>query len=78
MSYYQVSERVLDLTIYATKKIEHDAGVDFSDLAVKKDFIALKAEDEKIDINKLVNVPTKLNNLNTNVDECSDRFEKIK
>ena len=40
-----------------------------SDLAVKKDFIALKAEVNKLDIDKLVNVPTSLNNLKTKLDD---------
>ena len=72
---------------YATKKeLNHATGVDTSDLAAKKDFIALKAEVEKIDITKLSNVPTSLNNLKTKVDDLdvgklknsSCRFEKIK
>ena len=46
---------VLDLPNYATKKeLDHATGVDRSDLAAKKDFIALKAEADKIDINKLM------------------------
>ena len=54
----------------ATKKeLDHATGVDTSDLAAKKDFIALKAEVDKLDINKLVNVPTSLNNLKTKVDD---------
>ena len=61
---------VLDLSNYATKKeLDHATGVDTSDLAAKKDFIALKAEVDKLDINKLVNVPTSLNNLKTKVDD---------
>ena len=61
---------VLDLTNYVTKKeLDHTTGVDTSDLAAKKDFIALKDEVEKLDINKLVNVPTSLNNLKRKVDE---------
>ena len=40
-----------------------------SDLAAKKDFIALKAEVDKRNINKLANVPTSLNNLKTKVDD---------
>ena len=40
---------------YATN---HATGVGLSDLATKKDFIALTAEVDKLDINKLVNVPT--------------------
>ena len=72
---------------YATKKeLNHATGVNTSDLAAKKDFIALKAEIEKIDITKLSNVPTSLNNLKTKVDDLdvgklknsSCRFEKIK
>ena len=35
---------------------------------LKKDLIALKDEVDKVDINKLVNVPTSLNNLKTKVD----------
>ena len=55
---------------YETKKgLEHTTGVDTSDLAVKKDFIDLKAEIYKLDINKLNNVPTSLNNLKTKVDD---------
>ena len=59
---------VLDLSNYATKKeLDHATGVDTSDLAAKKDFIALKAKVDKLGINKLVNVPTSLNNLKTKV-----------
>ena len=55
---------------YATKKeLDHATGVDTSDLAAKKDFIALKAEVDKLDINKLVNVPTSLNNLKTKIND---------
>ena len=58
---------VLDLSNYATKKeLEHTAGIDKSDAVAKRDFIALKAD--KLDINKLTNVPTSLNNLKTEVD----------
>ena len=35
---------------------------------LKKDFIALKAEADKLYINQLTYVPTSLNNLKTNVD----------
>ena len=42
------------------KKTEHAADVDTPDLATKKDFIALKAEVNKLYINKLVNVPIKI------------------
>ena len=49
---------------YATKKeLEHATGIDTSDLAAKKDFMALKAEVGKLNIVKLVNVLTSFNNL---------------
>ena len=51
------------------KKLDHATGDDTSDLAAKKEFIALKTEVDKLDTNKLVNVLTSLNNLNTNVDD---------
>ena len=55
---------------YATKKeLKHTVGVATSNLVAKKDFIALKAEFDKLDINKLVNVTTSLNNLKTKVDQ---------
>ena len=47
----------------------HARDVDTSDLAAKKDFIALKAEVDKLDINKMTNVSTSLNNLKTKVDD---------
>ena len=78
MSYYPEQDShirnkvkiVLDLSNYATKKeLEHATIVDTSDLAAKKYFIALKVEAGKLDINKLINVPTALNNSKTKVDE---------
>ena len=49
---------------YATEKeLGHATAVDTSDLAAKKDFIPLKAEVDKRDINKLANTPTSLNNI---------------
>ena len=54
------------MSIYANKKeLEHTAGGDTSNLAAKKDFIALKAEVYVLDINKLVNFLTSFNNLKT-------------
>ena len=68
---------VLDFTHYATKKeLDHARGVDTSHLATKKDFIALKAELNKLGINKFVNAPTSLNNLKTNVDDLG--IDKLK
>ena len=61
---------VLDLSNYAKEKeLNHATGVETSDLAAKKDFIVLKAEIDKLGINKFVNVPTSLNNLRTKVDD---------
>ena len=61
---------VLDQSKYTTKKeLDHATGVDTSDLAAKKDFTALKAEVDKLDIAKLVNILTSLNNLKTKVDD---------
>ena len=42
---------------------------DTSNLVAKVDFVVSKAEVKKLDINKLVNVPTGLNNLKTKVDD---------
>ena len=53
----------------ARKELEHASGIDTSDLAAKKDFIALKAEVDKLDIDNIVNVSNKLNNLTTKKDE---------
>ena len=64
---------VLDLSNYVTKKeLDHVSGVDTSDLAAKKGFIALKVDVDKLDINKLVNVPTSLNNFLKKVDDLDD------
>ena len=60
---------VLGLPNYATKKICHATGVDKPYLAAKKDFISMKTEVDKLDINELVNVPTSMNNLKTKVDD---------
>ena len=62
---------------YATKeKLDHTTDVDTSDLAAKKDFIALKAEVDKLEINKFVNVPTSFNNLKAKVDDLE--VDKLK
>ena len=58
----------MHLSNYAIKKeLEDAAGVDTTDFAAKNDFIDLKAEVDKLDINTLVNVPTGLNNLKTKI-----------
>ena len=77
MSYYPDPESpikhkikvVLDLSNYATKKeLEHATGIDTSDFAAKKYFFPLKAEVCELEINKINNVPTILNNLKTKVE----------
>ena len=44
------------------KELEHATDVDISNLAAKSESIALKAEVDNLDINKLVNVLTALKN----------------
>ena len=57
---------ILDLSNYATnKELDHATDINTSDLAAKKDYIALKAEVDKLDTAKLVNIPTSLNDLKT-------------
>ena len=58
------------------KKLNNATDVDISNLAAKRDFIALKVEFDKLDIIKLVNVPTSLNNSKTKVDDLD--FAKLK
>ena len=51
---------VLGLPNYATKnELKNVAGVDTSNLTAKSDFIALKAEVDKLDLNKLSDVVNK-------------------
>ena len=52
-----------------SKELNHTKGNDTSGLAVKKDFIALKAEVNKLDINKLVNISTSFGILKTKIDD---------
>ena len=55
---------------YATKnELENVTGVDTSNLAAKRYFIVLKPEMDKLDVNKLINASTGLNNLKTKVDD---------
>ena len=69
---------VLELSNYATKKeLEHVTGIDKSDVAANKYVIELKAEVDKLDINKLTNVPTSLNNLKTEVDNEDGKNTKL-
>ena len=58
-------------------KLDSATGVDTPDLAVKKDFTCFKAEVGKLDINKLVNIPTNLNNLKGKEDNLDAAKLKI-
>ena len=51
------------------KKIRSCYVVDTSDETAKNVFIPLKTDVEKLDINKLVHVPTSSNNLKIKVDD---------
>ena len=51
------------------KQLSNNAAVGTSNLPTKGYFIALKAEIDGLDINKLVNVSTNSNNLKTKLDE---------
>ena len=58
------------MTNYATKKeLDRAIGIDTSDLAAKKEFVGLKTDVDKLDINKLANVPISLNNSKTERDD---------
>ena len=60
----------LDLSIYATKAdLKNATGVDASKFAKKFDLADLIADVDKLDTDKLKNVPTKLNSLKSKVDE---------
>ena len=44
----------------------------------KRDFIALKAEVDKLNINKVTNIPTSLNNLEAKVDDLNvDKLQTV-
>ena len=60
----------LDLSNYAKKSdIKNAAGVDTSSFAKKVDLANLKSKVNKLDINKLEIVPTKLSNLKSKVEK---------
>ena len=61
---------VVYLLILIVLCLYHTA-VNACNLASKRDYIALKAEIDKTVINKLVTVPTGLNNLKTKVDNLN-------
>ena len=69
MLHWNKFEIKLDWTNYANKeKLDYATGVGTSDVTGEGDFIPVKAEVDKLDINKLNNVPTCFNNLKTKLD----------
>ena len=63
-------EAELDLSNYVTKTDAKNAtGVDISDFAEKTDLANLKSNVDKLDIDKLKNVPSNLSNLENKVDK---------
>ena len=61
------------------KWLEHAAEVDLSDLAGKMFFIGLKAEVDKLGINKMANVTFSLIHLKTKVDKSDvGEFKELK
>ena len=59
----------VDLSNHATKTdLKNATGIDTSKLTAKSDLVSLKAEVDKLDIDKLKSVPTNLSNLQSKVD----------
>ena len=56
------------LNYVTTKESNNATGADTPNLVAKIDFIALKTELDRLDINKFVDFWTSLNDLNTKVD----------
>ena len=60
----------LDSSNYATKAdLKNATGVDTSDFAKKTDLANLKSDVDKLNVEKLKNVPTNLSNLKSKVDQ---------
>ena len=60
----------LDLSNYAARTdLRNATGIDTSKLASKSDLVSLKDQVDKIDVDKLENVPDDLSNLKSKVDE---------
>ena len=61
---------IVDLSNYATKRnIKNITHVDISNFALKTNLANLKTEADKLDINKLGNLPNNLSKLKTKVDK---------
>ena len=60
----------LDFSNYATKAdLKNATGVDTSDFSIKTDLANLKPDVDKLDIDKLKDVPNNLSNLKSKVDK---------
>ena len=60
----------VDLSNYATKTdLKNAAGINTSKIAAKSDLVSLKAEVDKLDIDKLKSIPTNLSNLKSKLDK---------
>ena len=69
----------LDLAIYATKAdVKEATRVDMSNLAAKYDLSSMKVNIDKIDVDKLKNVPVDLNKLKNVVKNKVVKKETIK
>ena len=63
----------LDLPHYATKAdLKNATGVDTSKFTKTFDLATLKSNVDKLDINKLKNVPTNLSNFKTKIDKLDE------
>ena len=69
----------LDSSNYVTKaNLKNAAGIDTLDFAKKPDLANLKSDVDKLDIDKLKNVPTNLSNLKSKVDKLDvDKFVPV-
>ena len=71
-SLWAVVKVELDLSNYATKaNLKNTTGVDTSDFAIKTDLADLESDADKLDIDKLKNVPINLSNLKSKADKLN-------
>ena len=68
---YKVEVKLYLLNCAVKKKLKDATGADSSNLGAKSDFIALKAAVDMLDVVRLTNVSTCLNNLKAKVDNLS-------
>ena len=69
----------MDWSIYATKvDLKNATGIDTSKLGEKSDLTSLKAELDKLDVNKLKHVWTNLRNLKSKADKLDiDKLVRV-